>query len=159
MLVTGGTEHSWGRPAEVVDLSRRGSSSVVVDLSELDGGRQASYESSLMAEVEAHRYSTGIPQWTVNDEAHGPAGRYRAVHETFDPSSKGYLHVTWRPEVLSAESLAALDVVIALASPQPQDQLVDIAAAVADMPRAEMARLLAGPTGRAKRSSSPSVRG
>jgi hypothetical protein len=39
--------------------------------------------------------------------------------------------------------------VIALASPQPPDHLVDLTAAVADMPRPQIARLLDGPTGRA----------
>jgi hypothetical protein len=67
----------------------------------------------------------------------------------FDPAAKGYLLVTWQPEGLSADALAALDAVIALGSPDPADQLVDLTAAVADMPRAEIARLLDGPTGRA----------
>lgn len=44
---------------------------------------------------------------------------------------------------------AALDAVIALCSPQPSGHLVDLTAAVADLPRAQVAHLLDGPTGRA----------
>ena len=67
----------------------------------------------------------------------------------FDPAAKGYLLVTWQPEELSADALVALDAVIALGSPHPASPFVDLTAAVADMPRAEIARLLEGPTGRA----------
>ena len=89
------------------------------------------------------------PQWVVVDEAHGPLGRAGRALGVFDPSAKGYLLVTWQPQELSADALAALDVVIALGSPHPDEQLVDLTAAVADMPRAEIARLLDGPVGRA----------
>ena len=67
----------------------------------------------------------------------------------FDPADKGYLLVTWQPEELSAQALAGLDVVIALCSPDPPDELVDLTAAVAGLPRPEIARLVQGPTGRA----------
>ena len=83
------------------------------------------------------------------DEAHGPIGRTASTHRLFDPAAKGYLLVTWQPKELSADALAALDAVIALSSPHPDSQFVDLAAAVADMPRAEITRLLKGPTGRA----------
>ena len=85
----------------------------------------------------------------VLDEAHGPIGRSGSALGVFDPATKGYLLVTWQPQELSADALAGLDAVIALASPQPAGGLVDITAAVAEMPRAEIARLLDGPSGRA----------
>ena len=44
---------------------------------------------------------------------------------------------------------ATLDAVIALGSPRPSDHLVDLTAAVANMPPAQIARLLEGPAGRA----------
>ena len=76
-------------------------------------------------------------------------GRHAAGIGAFDPSAKGYLLVTWRPDDLAAEAAAGVDALIALGSPQPSASLVDVAAAVADVPRADMARLLAGPAGRA----------
>jgi hypothetical protein len=67
----------------------------------------------------------------------------------FDPSAKGYLLVTWRPEELAPDVLASLDVVIALCSPDPAPRVVELAAAVAGAPRAQIAQLRSGPTGRA----------
>jgi hypothetical protein len=49
----------------------------------------------------------------------------------------------------SAAALTALDAVIALGSPDPASPFVDLAAAVAGLPRAQIARLLAGPGERA----------
>ncbi len=145
VFVTGGHEGRLADPAEVVRLLRHGHDSVVVDLSHLDAAGHAAYESGLAAEVEAHRVATGLPQWVVVDEAHQTVGRAATARRLLDPAAKGYLLVTWRPEELSADALAALDAVIAVGSPQPDSPLVDLAAAVADMPRAEIARLLEGP--------------
>lgn len=149
VLVTGGSERPLADPAEVVRLLRHRYATVVVDLSHLDAAHQTAYAAGLPAEVEAQRATTGLPQWVVVDEAHGPIGRTGAALGVFNPMAKGYLLVTWQPEELSADALAALDVVIALGSPHPADQLVNLTAAVADMPRAQIARLLDGPTGRA----------
>ena len=147
VLVTGGEDRRLAGPAEIVRLLRN--VSVVVNLSHLDAAEQANYLAGLPAEIEAQRAATGLPQWVVVDEAHAPFGRAGASLGVFNPAAKGYLLVTWRPEELSSEVPAALDAVIALTSPQPPDHLVDLTAAVADMPRAQIARLLDGPTGRA----------
>jgi hypothetical protein len=48
-----------------------------------------------------------------------------------------------------AHALTALDAVITLGSPEPASRFIDLTGAVADMPRAEIARLLDGPAGRA----------
>ena len=147
VLVTGGEDRRLAGPAEIVRLLRN--VTVVVNLSHLDAAEQANYLAGLPAEIEAQRAVTGLPQWVVVDEAHAPFGRAGASLGVFNPAAKGYLLVTWRPEELSSEVPAALDAVIALGSPQPPDHLVDLTAAVADMPRAQIARLLDGPTGRA----------
>ncbi len=149
VFVTGGHERRLADPAEVVRLLRHGHTSVVVDLSHLDAAARAAYAAGLASEVEAHRAATGLPQWLVIDEAHVPIGRDGTALGVIDPATKGYLLVTWRPEDLSADALAAIDAVIALGSAASQDPLVEITAAVAGMPRAEIARLLAGPAGRA----------
>jgi hypothetical protein len=80
---------------------------------------------------EAQRDATGLSQGVVFDEAHGPVGRVGTALGVFNPSDKGYLLITWQPEELSPCALAALDVVIALGSPNSASQLVDLTAAVA----------------------------
>ncbi len=149
MIITGGQEGRLADPAEVVRLLRHGHASVVTDLSYHDGDGRAAYAAALAGEVEAHRAATGIPQCVVVDEAHGPVGRDTVTRRMLDPADEGYLLVTWQPEEPSADALVALDAVITLGSPRPDSRFVDLAAAVADMPRAEIARLLEGPVGRA----------
>ncbi|MGO9753993.1 MAG: HAD hydrolase family protein [Solirubrobacteraceae bacterium] len=149
VLLTGGGEHRLADPAEAVRLMRHGDASVVIDLSHLDAAEQAGYTAALPGEIEAQRAVSGLPQWVVVDEAHDPFGRAGTALGVFNPSAKGYLLVTWQPEELSGAVSAALDAVIALGSPRPSDQLVDLTAAVAGMPPAQIARLLEGPTGRA----------
>ena len=149
VIITGGDEGRLADPGEIVRLLRHGHASVVTDLSHLGAAARAAYAADLASAVEAHRAATGIPQWVVVDEAHGPIGREVTARRLFDPAADGYLLVTWQPEELSADALLALDAVITLGSARPDSRFVDITAAVADMPRAEIARLLAGPAGRA----------
>ena len=149
VIITGGHEGRLADPAEVVRLLRHGRTSVVTDLSHLDTAARAAYETDLASEIEAHRAATGIPQWVVVDEAHVPIGRDVSMRRMLNPPGKGYLLVTWQPAELSADALLALDAVITLGSARPESRFIDITAAVADMPRAEIARLLAGPAGRA----------
>jgi hydroxymethylpyrimidine pyrophosphatase-like HAD family hydrolase len=148
VLVTGGEDHQLADPAEVVRLLRH-HGSVVVDVSHLDASDRAGYVAGLPGEIEAQRAATGLPQWVVIDEAHGSFGRAGTVLGVFNPAAKGYLLVTWQPDELSGDVSAALDAVIALGSPRPSKHLVDLTAAVAGTPGAQIARLLAGPTGRA----------
>lgn len=142
---------AFNKPAadELIQLLHHRYATVVVDLSALGSDTVASYLQRLPVEIEAQRTLTGLPQWVLLDEAHGPLGRHGESMAVFDPSAKGYLLVTWRPDELSAEAVAGVDAVIALGSPQPSSALIDVSAAVAEVPRAEVARLLAGPTGRA----------
>jgi hydroxymethylpyrimidine pyrophosphatase-like HAD family hydrolase len=149
VFVTGGQEDHLADPADVVRLLRNGYSSVVVDVSHLDADGQAGYAARLAGEIEAHRAATGLPQWVAMDEAHGPVGRTGAAHGMFNPAAKGYLLITWKPWELSADALASLDAVLALGSPDPDSAFVDLTGAVAGMPRADIARLLDGPPGRA----------
>jgi len=147
VLVVGGSDHRLADPAEVVRLLRY--ATVVIDLSHLDTARQGVWSAGLPGELEAQRAQTGLPQWVVLDEAHGPVGRTGFALGVFDPSAKGYLLVTWRPEELPAGTLASLDAVIALGYPDPAPHVVELTAAVADTTRAQIAQLLEGPTGRA----------
>ena len=109
MIITGGDEGRLAAPAEVVRLLRHGHASVVTDLSHLDAAARAAYAADLASAVEAHRAATGIPQWVVVDEAHGPIGRDPTARRLFDPAAEGYLLITWQPAELSADALVALD--------------------------------------------------
>jgi hydroxymethylpyrimidine pyrophosphatase-like HAD family hydrolase len=149
VLVTGGDESRLADPADLPRLLRLRSASVVVDVSDLDVAAQLVYGSELPSEIEAQRANTGHPQWVIADEAHGTFGRAGPALAVFNPAAKGYLLSTWQPEELSGEVAAALDAVIAVASPHPSPHLVDLAAAVADTSRAQVAQLLDGPRGRA----------
>ena len=149
VLVTGGEQSRVADPADLARLLHLRWASVVVDVSDLDADAQRSYGSELPSEIEAQRANTGRPQWVIVDEAHGAFGRAGPALAVFNPAAKGYLLITWQPEELSGEVVAALDAVIALGSPHPSAHLVDLAAAVADMPRPQIAQLLDGPTGRA----------
>ena len=95
------------------------------------------------------RRSPASPSGWSSTRPSGPSAGPALASGCSTPSDKGYLLVTWQPEELSAQALAGLDVVIALGSPEPPDPLVDLTAAVAELPRAEVARLLQGPVGRA----------
>ena len=106
MIITGGDEGRLADPAEVVRLLRHGHASVVTDLSRLGAAARAAYAADLASAVEAHRAATGIPQWVVVDEAHGPIGRDPTARRLFDPAAEGYLLITWQPEELSADALA-----------------------------------------------------
>ena len=149
VIITGGHEGRLAEPAEVVRLLRHGHASVVIDLSHLGAAARAAYGASVASEIEAHRAATGVPQWVVVDEAHVPIGRDVTARRMLNPAAEGYLLVTWQPEELSADALLALDAMIVLSSARPDSRFVDLTAAVADMPRAEIARLLTGPAGRA----------
>lgn len=147
VLVLGGQFHL-PPPAAVVPLLRHREASLVLDLSHLDPTAQDVYLALLPAEIEAQRAATGLPHWLIVDEAQRAIGPHGPALPVFDPARKGHCLVTWRPAKLSADALVGVDAVLALTNPAPQESLVDITAAVAGMPRAEIAGLLTGPTGR-----------
>jgi len=146
LVITADHEAATG---DVIQYLRHVGATVVLDLSGLDTDARLRYVERLPVEIEARRAATGLPQWVLVDEAHGPLGRGGGGTAAFDPATKGYLLVTWRPDELSPDAVAGVDAVIAVGAPQPAAALVELTAAVADMPRAEVARLLAGPSSRA----------
>ena len=158
VLVVGG-DHHLPPPAAIVPLLRQHEASVVVDISGLDREGQDCYLRELPAQIEAHRRSSGLPHWVFIDEAHRPLGRAGLALDVFDPASKGYCLITWQPEDLSPQALMGIDVVLALTTPKPTDALVGITAAVADLSRAAIEALLAGPVGEVVLASRGSLRG
>lgn len=140
-LVVGGTLEL-PDPDETLRLLHHRYASVVVDLSSLPPGAAVHYQNRLLTRVEAHRQETGLPHWVFLDEADKTVGRALPRWPAFEPAHKGYCLVTWRPDDLAADAVAALDAVIALGSPDPDDAVVNLAAAVGDVSRAAVARQL-----------------
>ncbi|HWD07794.1 MAG TPA: HAD hydrolase family protein [Actinomycetota bacterium] len=149
VTVVGGRGAPLPAPHELLEPIRHSYGSVVVDLSGLDRNEQASYLAELPAEIEAERACCALPQWVLLDEAHAALGRGAPAAELLDPAGKGYCAVTWRPDELAGNVLASFDAVIGLAGPHPSRGLVDVTAAVADLPRAVAAQLLTGSRGSA----------
>ncbi len=134
-------------PATVASLLHSGDASVVVDLSGLRPAERARYLLDLPVEVEASRRDTGRPHWVFIDEADALVS-HEAVVGAFQPAAHGYCFVTWHPEQLPPETLAAVETVLATVSPHPGHDLVDLTAAVACQPKTAMTALLTGPVGR-----------
>lgn len=148
VLVVGGGERP-PDPGAVLRLLHHRYTSVVVDLSSLGPEACWQYERRLLAEVEPHRRSTGLPHWVFIDEADQVADRVTAGLAVLEAGHEGYCLVTWRPQDLAAGAVGALDAVIAVGSPEPTPALVELAAAVAGIPRRAGARVLASQAGSA----------
>lgn len=146
VLLVGGRERL-PAPDEVLRLLRHRYASVVVDLSTLSPERSRTYQTALLTRVEAHRERTGLPHWVVIDEADRTVGRVTAPLRVLEPGQSGYCLVTWRPEDLSAEAIATLDAVVALSSEETSEVVVNLAAAIGEAPRDEVARLLRSDVG------------
>ena len=144
LVVGGGPELP--EPDEVLRLLHHRYASVIVDLSPLARDATGEYQRRLLTRVEAHRRATGLPHWVFLDEADRTVGRVTASLPGFEPAQKGYCFITWRPRDLAAEAVASLDAVVAMTSDDPEESVIDLAAAVGGIARAELARqLAAGP--------------
>lgn len=96
------------RPDDMVRLlSKR--ISIVIDLSLLQPPEQAEYWRELSKGIEALWTETGIPHWTVIEEAN----RFFEP-DAEPPSRRGYCLVTYHPTVLPATVLDRIDHVLAL---------------------------------------------
>ena len=148
VLVTGGRDHRLADPAEVVRLLRHRYASVVVDLSHLDAAEQAGYAAAYLARSKPNGPPPACPNGWSSTKPTTRFGRAGTRAGRVQPRRQGLpaRHLAARRSC-RRDALAALDAVIALGSPRPSDHLVDLTAAVADMPRAEIARLLDGPSG------------
>jgi hypothetical protein len=102
--------------SELLDVLRRQPRSVVLDVSAAEPGQRLEYLSSLPAVVEAERAAHGIPHWIVVDEAHITLAEHGIAADVFRPADLGYCLVTYRPDELGSEALAAIDVTITVTS-------------------------------------------
>jgi hypothetical protein len=96
---------------------RRGTS-VVVDLSGIDDPAKAVQE--LAGMISRLRADYGFPHWLVVDEAHEYLGRLGGLRTAFEPTAGSHCLVTYRPEELCPEVLAAADVVLSVSPPVDQ---------------------------------------
>ncbi len=109
-------------PDDVPRLLRHRFVSVVLDLSSMAPADQDAYVGEVAAAVRANRADCGLPHWIVVDEAHRPFSASVPIFS--DTSRKGYCLITWQPGHLRPETIDDLDMVVALASPDGDDDQV-----------------------------------
>ena len=102
---------------ELVSLLGQRSLSVVLDLSALEPRERLDYLGSLAGVVEAQRAASSLPHWIVVDEAHETLRAGGVAANVFRPADRGYCLITYRPEQLASDALAAIDVTITLTDP------------------------------------------
>ncbi len=134
-------------PDIVVNLLKRSDACVILDLSALTPDDRRRYLADLPATVEASRRTYGRPHWVLIDEAHHSVAPTEAALGAIDLAASGYCLVTWRPEELPPPFVAGTDMVLALTTSDPDPHAVDLVAAVARVPRRDVAERVAGPTG------------
>lgn len=106
-----------GDVRSAVQQLRRGTS-VVVDLSGV--GDCSEILDELATVISRTRADTGFPHWILIDEAQDYLGQHGHLRSAFDPTAGGYCLVTYRPEELCSEVLAAADVVLSVSPPVDQ---------------------------------------
>jgi hypothetical protein len=90
---------------------------VVLDVSALAPPARLAYLGGLPSLVEAERAAWGLPHWIVIDEAHATLASGGIAADVFRPTDRGYCLVTFHPEQLCPEALAAVDVTITVDTP------------------------------------------
>jgi hydroxymethylpyrimidine pyrophosphatase-like HAD family hydrolase len=103
-----------GRPSisELLSMLRQQSLSVILDLSGLGWQEKLDCVRVLAEVIEVERASRGRPHWIVVDEAHATLSEGGIASDLFRPADLGYCLVTYQPEQLCAEAVAAIDVTI-----------------------------------------------
>ncbi|MDH4277277.1 MAG: HAD hydrolase family protein [Acidimicrobiia bacterium] len=134
-------------PEIVVNLLKRSDACVILDLSALTSANRRRYLADLPAAVEACRRTYGRPHWVLIDEAHQSIAPTEAALGAIDLAASGYCLITWRPDELPAPFIAGTDMVLAMTTPNPDPQTVDLLAAVSHLPRRDVAERVTGPTG------------
>ena len=103
-------------PAEVALLLQHRCGSLVLDLSMLAPVAQELYVAELAPVLADLRARIGLPHWIVTDEAHRPYGVDTPALQHIGGS--GHCLISWSPENIHPEMLAAIDLVVALPSPK-----------------------------------------
>jgi hypothetical protein len=106
LMVVGGTEPT-PSPDRLGHLLRLGS--LVVDLSLRDPAARVLETRHTLELLAEHRQRHGTPHWIILDEAHLVPGLARVLGLEPGRSAAGVCAVTWRPDLLGPETLAAMD--------------------------------------------------
>ncbi len=101
--------------AEVLDVLAKPGQSVVVNLLGITLERRPAFFHGLLPQLQKLRTATGRPHWIVVDEAHHllPAASDAAAL-TLPRELDGNLFITVHPELMAAQALSAIDLVIAV---------------------------------------------
>jgi hypothetical protein len=102
-------------PIEIGSLLRHRCGSMVLDMSMLYPGDQDLYLASLAEVLARLREEVGIPHWIVTDEAHRSFGTESCAMNAI--GDKGHCLISWNPAQLHSDTLAQIDLVIALPTP------------------------------------------
>ena len=111
LVVVGGPEPP-PSAEQLAGLLRLGS--VVVDLSLRSRAERASDCRRLLETLGEHRQRHGTPHWIILDEAQLVPDLARMLNLGPGPSAAGVCAVTWRPEQLTDETVAAMDLAVVL---------------------------------------------
>jgi hypothetical protein len=111
LVVVGGAEPT-PPPDQLARLLRLGS--VVVDLSLRSAAERVSDCRRTLEMLAEHREKHGTPHWIILDEAHLVSDLVRLLDLGPGPSAAGVCAVTWRPDQVGGETLAAMDLAVVL---------------------------------------------
>ena len=111
LVVVGGAEPP-PSPDQLARLLRLGS--VVVDLSLRSAAERVNDCRRTLEALAEHRERHGTPHWIIVDEAQLVPDLARLLTLGPGPSAAGVCAVTWRPDQLSTDTLAAMDLAVGL---------------------------------------------
>jgi hypothetical protein len=111
LVVVGGAEPP-PSPDQLARLLRLGS--VVVDLSLRSAAERVTDCRRTLEALAEHRERHGTPHWIILDEAQLVPDLARLLTLGPGPSAAGVCAVTWRPDLLSTDTLAAMDLAVTL---------------------------------------------
>jgi hypothetical protein len=111
LVVVGGSEPT-PAPDRLERLLRLGS--LVVDLSLRDPARRIHECREVLQLMASHRRRFGTPHWIILDEAHLVPDLAHLLSMEPGRSAAGVCAVTWRPEQLGPDALAAMDQAVVL---------------------------------------------
>ena len=117
VVVVGGTA-STPAPDQLAALLRVGS--VVVDLSLRTPAERVGECRRTLAALAEHRATHGTPHWIIVDEAHLVPDLSRVLSLGPGSTAGGMCAVTWRPDQLSPDTLAAMDLALVLSGSGPE---------------------------------------
>jgi hydroxymethylpyrimidine pyrophosphatase-like HAD family hydrolase len=126
-------------PERIVALMNHRAGGVVLDLTGVGQAARDQLFTHLPPVIEAFRAATGIPHWVLLDEAHQPLG-WAGPSRPFYTPGHSFCLVTYAPDLLSDDVLAALDVGLLL----PGTEVAARVRELAGWPGDNLDRALAG---------------